>query len=226
MSARTYIRVFTDQTERWAGLSDSEYRLLMDLTLLAAQQHPPGRFRSMEVLRAFTPTGLRRRLNRLYSLGHLLVLPTGQVYVDGWEEDQEGDWKVAERVKRHRARERGSGPPTVTTDTPATVTAETPATVAGPYSSGTGNSISNGSGTRQRTLRGQPPLGSERFADAFKAYEHITGKRPQIQQQNFLDDLSRQFGREEVARTLYAQPDYTEYGLLGRVAASLRRGRS
>lgn len=226
MSGRSYVRTFTDQAERWAGLSDGEYRLLMELTLLAAEQHPAGRFRSVEVLRAFAPIRLRRHVTRLYALAHLVVLPTGEVYVDGWDEDQEGDWKVAERMARRRARRRASWSPTVTTDTPPTVTNDTPPPVTSPYGSGSGKSITNGSGTPEHQLRGQAPLDGGRFADAYKAYEHITGKKPDAKQEQFLDDLSGQFTREAVARTLYAQPDCSEYGLIGRVSGDLRRGRS
>jgi hypothetical protein len=50
-----------------------------------------------------------KHVNYLVSHGDLVLLEDGYVYLDGWDEWQEGDWKVGERVQRLRARRNGRG---------------------------------------------------------------------------------------------------------------------
>jgi len=130
--ARKYIRAFTDLITETADLTDAEFRLYVTLQLEAAMQVPAGRFRTLDILRAYSPPNRRRHLKRLVELGYLVPLSTGEVYVDGWAEAQEGNWQVAERVARYRARRRGLGPPP-----PEDVTAET-VKAAGTIPSGNG----------------------------------------------------------------------------------------
>ena len=90
---------------------------------LAEAQSQRGRFRSERVLRALLDK-YGRWIPFLVTRGDLTVLSDGRLYVDGWDEWQEGDWRVKERVDRIRHRKR-TGPtvPPVTpeTDTPATL---------------------------------------------------------------------------------------------------------
>jgi hypothetical protein len=74
---------------------------------LCESEHQPdrGRYRSERVLRA-TLEEAARHIPELIRRGDLVPQPDGSLYVDGWDEWQEGDWKVAERVRRIRDRRR------------------------------------------------------------------------------------------------------------------------
>lgn len=94
---------------------------------LAESQPERGRFRDERLLRAMLgPLG--PQVTYLMKHGDLVKLDDGRVYPDGWDEWQEGDWKVGERVKRIRDRTRVT-PDSVTEGTSTTVTNDTPATV-------------------------------------------------------------------------------------------------
>jgi hypothetical protein len=100
------------------------------LTLCLAEQQPKrGIFKSEKLLRVL----LERRARwvpYLIEHGDLLRRAGGSLYVDGWDEWQEGDWKVHERVARVRnRRSNGVTPDTVTPATVPTVTNGTDATV-------------------------------------------------------------------------------------------------
>lgn len=127
MDARAYIRVFVDRAERWADLTDAQYRTLDLLHLHAVEQLPRGFYRSLAVAQAFLPPLLTDQVPGLIDLGLVTVQDDGRLYLVGWTEDQEGDWQVVERVRRHRAVQRGSDPVT-----PTTVTGVTPTTVITP----------------------------------------------------------------------------------------------
>ena len=91
---------------------------------LAEHQPKRGRFRNERVLRALLgPSG--RYVPELIKRSDVIVQDDGSMYVDGWEEWQEGDWKVGERVTRIRNRKRVKV-------TPATVTGVTVTTVDTP----------------------------------------------------------------------------------------------
>ena len=77
---------------------------------LAEEQPNRGRFESLALLRVLLegPDGRGHRFARqvpfLIAQHDLVQLPDGAWYVDGWDELQEGDLTVAERVTRHRNR--------------------------------------------------------------------------------------------------------------------------
>lgn len=74
--------------------------------VLCHAEHQPqrGRFRDVRVLKALL--GPHARWIAFLLEHRDLVAKRGQLYVDGWDEWQEGDWKVGERVKRIRNRQR------------------------------------------------------------------------------------------------------------------------
>jgi hypothetical protein len=94
---------------------------------LGDEQPKRGRFRSERMLRLLMdePRGgvaLRwgKWVSYLMSHGDLTRLPDGQVYIDGWDEWQEGDVTVQDRMQRlrdRRKRNRESGPVTTGTVT-------------------------------------------------------------------------------------------------------------
>lgn len=122
---RAYLRLDPEFSERKRDYPDGPYRALID-TLCAAEAEPKrGTFRSLAVLRALLGRSARH-LAYLISHGDLAALPDGRIHVVGWEEWQEGNWQVAERMRRVRARRDG---PTVTDVTVGTVTDVTVGTV-------------------------------------------------------------------------------------------------
>ena len=70
---------------------------------IAEMQPHRGRFRNQAYLKALL--GKRGRwLKYLIDHGDIVTLADGRLYVDGWDEWQEGDWKVGERLARLRHR--------------------------------------------------------------------------------------------------------------------------
>ncbi len=126
-------------------------------TLCLAEHQPKrGRFRNDRVLRALLGPAARF-VPELIRRCDLIVQDDGSLYVDGWEEWQEGDWKVGERVSRIRSRTRRKSV-TVPNVTPVTVpTVDTP-------SDGDCQSVIDGGGIAEHTPL--PPSRGGRRADA------------------------------------------------------------
>ena len=103
---RSYIRLDPAFIEHKEAYPDGPYAALVDVFCLAEQQPARGRFRNERYLRALLG---RRGRHVPYLLEHqdLKPLADGRLYVDGWDEWQEGDWKVGERVERIRGRSKG-----------------------------------------------------------------------------------------------------------------------
>jgi hypothetical protein len=105
---RAYIRLDPQFDERKEAYPDGPYRALVACLCLAESQPVRGRFRSVDYLRRLLGQS-GRHVPFLIEHGDLTVLEGGRVYVVGWDEWQEGDWKVGERVRRIRARRNGQG---------------------------------------------------------------------------------------------------------------------
>lgn len=130
--SRAYLRVAPELFERKVveqGYPLPLFAAFVGMLCLAEHQPHRGRFRDVRVLRALLgPAG--RWVPELMARGDIVCSGDGTVYVDGWDEWQEGDVTVGERVKRIRTRRRA---------TPATVTSVTAPTVDKPLSgSGSG----------------------------------------------------------------------------------------
>ncbi len=105
---RAYIRLDPQFDERKESYPDGAYRALIACLCLSESQPVRGRFRSLDYLkRLLGKSG--RHAQYLVDHGDVTVLEDGRVYVEGWDEWQEGDWKVGERVRRIRARRNGLG---------------------------------------------------------------------------------------------------------------------
>src|SRR4029079_16790473 len=76
---------------------------------LCHAEHQPsrGRFRDVRVLKALL--GPHARWIPFLLSHRDLLEKRVQLYVDGWDEWQEGDWKVGERVARIRNRAKSNG---------------------------------------------------------------------------------------------------------------------
>jgi hypothetical protein len=166
---RTYIREFVDRPDRWADLSDAEYRTLDQLHCLAVE-HPGGTYRSLDVLRAYLPDRLRKNVGSLLERGLLVVDGDRHVHLLAWDEEQEGFDTVRDRQRRRRAIERGVWSPTVTPVTPDAVTAVTEPTVTSTASSTRHRASASSSrhealGTEQRASRPARPNSNGRTFD-------------------------------------------------------------
>ncbi len=116
---RSYIRFDPEFADRKGHYPDGALSAFA-LTLCFAEHQPQRGFFKRAVLKAL----LERRarwIDYLVSHKDLEVLPDGRLYLVGWLEWQEGDWKVQERVQRIRARRTATVTSTVTSGVTETV---------------------------------------------------------------------------------------------------------
>lgn len=76
---------------------------MVRLLCAAARQSKRGRFKDAATLIRILG---RRTVAGLIDRADILSLEDGTIYVDGWDEWQEGDWTVAERMRRVRSKGR------------------------------------------------------------------------------------------------------------------------
>ena len=193
---RAYIRVSPELYEK--KVFEKRYPLpavaaLIGCFCMAELQPHRGRFRDLTILRALLGPAAKH-VAYLIEKGDLVELPTGQIYVTDWDEWQEGDVTVKERMQRIRNRKADRN-----IDRNSLV------------STGRG-------GAESASGAGQPV----RFADAYKAFEQLTGKKPSAKEKDWMDDLSKDFSCAMVAKALYADSDPTAPGFLSRASKNLR----
>ena len=102
---RAYHRVDPLMDERKSHYTPAQFGAYLKVQLVAGRQSHRGRFRSIEALRMALPAAYARHVPFLVEEGDVVVSRT-HVYVDGWDEWQEGDVTVGERMKRLRNRRR------------------------------------------------------------------------------------------------------------------------
>lgn len=110
--SRAYIRLDPGFFERKVieqEYAPGEAMALVGAFCLAEQQTPRGRFRNERVLRALLGQ-YGRHVPSLVARGDLVVLEDRRVYIEGWDEWQEGDVTVKERMARIRNRNRRRNP--------------------------------------------------------------------------------------------------------------------
>ena len=204
---RAYLRLDPAFDERKESYPDGPYAALVATFCLAELQPQRGRFRSLDYLSRLL--GKRGRHARyLVEQGDLTILDDGRVYVDGWDEWQEGDWKVSERV--HRIRNRKTVTPDVTV--PVTVDVTPDVTVARQSVSGSGKqSISGGAGNGERD-------------DIVDDYYRLTNRFPSPAVTEWLERLAAEFTYDAASRKLAAEftADPSAKTLLGRVENELK----
>jgi hypothetical protein len=103
---RAYHRVDPLMDERKSDYSPAQLGAFLKVQLVAGRQAERGRFRSRKALEGALPAAYARHVAYLLERGDLVTQPDGSVYVDGWDEWQEGDLNVGERMRRLRARHR------------------------------------------------------------------------------------------------------------------------
>lgn len=100
---RAYIRLDPAFDDNKTAYPDGPYSALIACFCIAEMQPQRGRFRNQAYLKALL--GRRGRyLKYLIDHGDIVTLADGRLYIDGWDEWQEGDWKVGERLARLRHR--------------------------------------------------------------------------------------------------------------------------
>jgi hypothetical protein len=100
---RNYIRIspdLADEKER-DGYSEAAIGAFVKLFCEAEKQSPRGIFKSLPILKAHLGRSARW-VSFFLSQNDLCLLPDGRYSVVGWDEWQEGNWQVAERMKRVR----------------------------------------------------------------------------------------------------------------------------
>lgn len=125
---RHYIRLDPRLPDNKESYSDGLLSAFLLTFCFCEHQPERGRFRNRGVLSALL--GRRaRHIDRLLATGDLVLLQDGRLYFDGWDEWQEGNWQVAERMQRVRERKRASDV-TVAVTPPVTPVAVTPSYIA------------------------------------------------------------------------------------------------
>ena len=105
---RAYIRIDPQLAERKEGTEDGLVVAFIKTLCFAEQQPHRGRFKNLAIFRAYLGRHARW-IPRLVTAGDVQELHDGSYYVDGWDEWQEGNWQVGERMKLVRERKRRSG---------------------------------------------------------------------------------------------------------------------
>jgi len=100
---RAYLRLDPYFADKKADYPDGAHRAYIDTLCFAEQQPHRGRFRNAKLL-AVLLEKRARWIPWLVEKGDLIPDEAGRLYVEGWDEWQEGDWKVADRVRLIRSR--------------------------------------------------------------------------------------------------------------------------
>jgi len=106
---RAYHRVDPLMDERKGHYTPAQLGAYLKVQLLAGRQTHRGRFRSVKALEGALPAAYSKHVAFLIGQCDLVTLPDGSLYVDGWDEWQEGDVTVKDRMARLRNRHRNGG---------------------------------------------------------------------------------------------------------------------
>ena len=95
--SRAYMRLDPAIIDRKGSYPDGAFRAYIECLCLAEQQPKRGTVRHSKLLRVLLDKRARW-IGYLIDHGDLIGQPDGSLYVDGWDEWQEGDWKVKARA--------------------------------------------------------------------------------------------------------------------------------
>lgn len=123
---RAYLRIDPNIDQTHPDNLDGFVRLLC----VAARQPERGRFRSRVILEGLLG---KPKVRALYARGDVMDQADGRAYVMGWDEWQEGDHTVGDRMKRLRARRHNI---VVTPPSPASIDVTTDASLSSTSSPG------------------------------------------------------------------------------------------
>jgi hypothetical protein len=105
---RAYHRVDPLMDERKSDYTPAQFGAYLKVQLVAGRQKDRGRFRSVKALAGALPGSYARHIPFLIEQRDIVEANDGTVYVDGWDEWQEGDITVKERMARLRNRQRNN----------------------------------------------------------------------------------------------------------------------
>lgn len=133
---RAYLRIDPNVDQVYPELRNTFVGLLCS----GHRQPDRGRYRDRRLVE-----GLHSKpfVRRCYERRDLVDLPDGRVYIDGWDEWQEGDLTVADRMRRMRERRRLKRNGVTPTPSPERNGVTTDAVAKGNTSSGVGDSDSD-----------------------------------------------------------------------------------
>lgn len=194
---RAYHRVDPLMDERKGHYSPAQFGAFLKIQLLAGRQTRRGWFRSVAALKGMLPGSYLKHLAFLIAEGDLIE-QEGQLYVDGWEEWQEGDLTVGDRMARLRNRRRNA---TVTSTVTPAVTQPSPTAIGVGISSSVGVSGSNEPSNARERPDGRADL---------EAFLVITRRAPTPRQRRLLDDVLDRHdltGPAWAADVMYRHPD-------------------
>lgn len=100
---RAYVRLDPNLPEHKGEYPDGAGFAFVMMLCLAEEQPKRGRFKSERLLRVLLEKR-GRWVPFLIEHQDLVLQADGSLYVDGWDEWQEGDWKVSERISRVKNR--------------------------------------------------------------------------------------------------------------------------
>ena len=120
---KAYLRLDPDIDQKHPDNLEAFIRLLC----AANRQVPRGRFASRFILERVIG---KAAVGKLADRHDIVTEPDGSITVPGWAVWQEGDYTVAERMRRYRASKDGTVTPTVTTPVTPTVTSPSPTSEA------------------------------------------------------------------------------------------------
>lgn len=106
---RAYLRIDPLIDERKGHYSPAQLGAFVKVLALTSRQTTRGRFRSTKALIGTLPAAYAKHVPFLVEQGDLIELLDGSLYFDGYDEWQEGDVTVGERMKRLRNRHRNGG---------------------------------------------------------------------------------------------------------------------
>ena len=161
---KAYLRLDPLIDERKAHYTPAQLGAFVKMLALAGRQTDRGRFRSLETLKRALPPNYSRQVDFLVAEMDLSVQPDGRVYVEGWDEWQEGDYTVGDRMSRLRNRHRNAG-------------------VTEPYRSATGVDVGIGVGVDESYTDSEPRADIEAFC-------LVTRKMPTEKQRRLLDGMA------------------------------------
>jgi hypothetical protein len=206
-----------------AGYPPGAFAAFCALLCLGEEQPERGRFRSERLLRLLldepedgVKVGWGKWVKYLIDHGDLVRQDRGVLYIVGWDEWQEGDFTVAERVARLRKKRR---------DANAEVTEDVTAPV-------TDARLRQAVGGRPKAVGGRqspPPTDdgeATEEADAIDAYYRLTVSFPAGKVLTWLEDLIRDFGNDAVSEALAIEVGISDdrRTLLSRTQDRLRAG--
>lgn len=105
---RAYHRVDPLMDERKGHYTPAQFGAFLKVQLVAGRQTKRGSFRSVAALKAMLPGPYAKHVDHLIAEGDLDLMADGTVYLDGWNEWQEGDLTVRDRMARLRNRQRNN----------------------------------------------------------------------------------------------------------------------